>query len=60
MTPKTIMNIGSVSKTITATAVMQLWERGLIDLDTDVSGYLPYQVVNPKHPSMAITARRLL
>ncbi|ANT54586.1 serine hydrolase domain-containing protein [Mesorhizobium amorphae] len=60
MTPKTIMNIGSVSKTITATAVMQLWERGLVDLDTDVSRYLPYQVVNPKHPSVAITARRLL
>ncbi|MER9959055.1 beta-lactamase family protein [Mesorhizobium australicum] len=60
MTPKTIMNIGSVSKTITATAVMQLWERGLIDLDADVSRYLPYRVVNPKHPSMAITARRLL
>ncbi|BCG82814.1 MULTISPECIES: serine hydrolase domain-containing protein [unclassified Mesorhizobium] len=60
MTPKTIMNIGSVSKTITATAVMQLWERGLIDLDTDISRYFPYQVVNPKHPSMAITARRLL
>ncbi|PAP99132.1 beta-lactamase family protein [Mesorhizobium mediterraneum] len=60
MTPKTIMNIGSVSKTITATAVMQLWEQGLIDLDADVSRYLPYQVVNPKHPSLAITARRLL
>lgn len=60
MTPKTIMNIGSVSKTITATAVMQLWERGSIDLDADVSRYLPYQVVNPKHPSLAITARRLL
>ncbi|MFD1984551.1 serine hydrolase domain-containing protein [Mesorhizobium newzealandense] len=60
MTPKTIMNIGSISKTITATAVMQLWERGLIDLDADVSRYLTYQVVNPKHPSVAITTRRLL
>ncbi|AZO59503.1 MAG: class A beta-lactamase-related serine hydrolase [Mesorhizobium sp.] len=60
MTPKTIMNIGSISKTITATAVMQLWERELIDLDTDVSRYLPYQVLNPKYPSMPITARRLL
>lgn len=59
MTPKTIMSIASVSKTFTATAVMQLWERGLVDLDADVSRYLHYEV-NPKHPSVAITARRLL
>ncbi|TIO12704.1 MAG: beta-lactamase family protein [Mesorhizobium sp.] len=60
MTPKTIMNIASISKTFTATTVMQLWERGLVDLDADISRYLHYEVVNPKHPSVAITARRLL
>ncbi len=39
MTPAHVMNIASVSKTITATAVMQLWEKGLIDLDADINTY---------------------
>jgi CubicO group peptidase (beta-lactamase class C family) len=33
MSEKTIQNIGSISKTITATAVMQLWEKGKFKLD---------------------------
>jgi CubicO group peptidase (beta-lactamase class C family) len=60
MTPTTIMNIASISKTVTATAVMQLWERGLIDLDANINGYLPFDVANPRYPAAAITTRRLL
>src|SRR4029453_14302804 len=30
----TVFRIGSITKTFTAVAVMQLWEQGLIDLDT--------------------------
>ena len=54
-----LQNIGSISKTFTATAVMQLAERGLVDLDNDVSEYLPFELRNPKHPNTAITARQL-
>ena len=36
-----VYRIASVSKPITAVAVMQLYERGLIDLDKDVRTYLP-------------------
>lgn len=32
-----IMNIGSVSKTFTTVAAMQLWEKGLLDLNADVN-----------------------
>ncbi len=32
--------IASISKTITAVAIMQLWERGLISLDTDARTYI--------------------
>ncbi|WP_207547079.1 serine hydrolase domain-containing protein [Mycobacteroides chelonae] len=60
MTSATIMNIASVSKTVTATAVMQLWERELIDLDANVNTYLPFDVFNPHYPAIPITARRLL
>jgi len=55
-----IMNIGSVSKTITAVAIMQLWENELIDLDANVSDYLDFEVVNPNHPSDSITVFQLL
>lgn len=37
-----IYRIASISKPITATAIMQLWEKGLINLDEDVRKYVPY------------------
>lgn len=55
-----IMNIASISKTFTATAIMQLWEKGLLDLEADVSEHLPSQVRNPKHPDVPITIYQLL
>ncbi len=60
MTEKTIQNIGSISKTITATAVMQLWEKGKFQLDDDVNKYLPFPVRNPHFPDEPITFRQLL
>ena len=33
VTQDTVFRVGSVTKTFTAVAVMQLWERGLVDLD---------------------------
>lgn len=54
------MMIASVSKTITSTAVMQLWEKGLLDLDADVSDYLSFSVRNPYYPETPITIRHLL
>jgi len=41
VTPDSIFPIGSVTKLFTATAVMQLVERGEVDLDAPVSRYLP-------------------
>jgi CubicO group peptidase (beta-lactamase class C family) len=60
MTADTLLNVGSVSKTVTAIAVMQLWERGALRLDDDVNDYLPFAVRNPRHPDVPITARQLL
>lgn len=40
-TPTTISNIGSVSKLVTAAAIMRLVEMGLVDLDKPVSTYIP-------------------
>ncbi len=55
-----IQNIGSISKTVTTTALMQLWEMGRFHLDDDVSDYTPFPVRNPKHPDLPITFRLLL
>jgi CubicO group peptidase (beta-lactamase class C family) len=57
---RTVQNIGSISKTVVATAVMQLWEKGEFQLDDDVNHRLPFAVRNPSHPSTPITYRHLL
>ncbi len=40
--PSSLYRIASITKAITAVAVMQLYEKGLIDLDADISTYVPY------------------
>lgn len=57
---QTLFQIASVSKTITATAIMQLRDRGLFDLDDDVGRFLPFPVRNPRYPEQPITFRHLL
>jgi CubicO group peptidase (beta-lactamase class C family) len=48
MTSESVARSGSVGKTYTATAVMQLVERGALRLDDTVNRHLPdHQVVNP-------------
>ena len=50
----------SVSKTVTATALMQLYDQGLFDLDDDVNEYLPFELRNPNHPDDPITIKMIL
>jgi CubicO group peptidase (beta-lactamase class C family) len=50
----------SVQKSFTAAAVLQLVERGLVDLDADVSKYVPFAVRHPGFPETPITVRMLL
>lgn len=59
-TNKTVYMLASISKTFTATAIMQLWEKGLFNLDDDVNDYLPFNVRNPNYPDVPITFRMLL
>jgi CubicO group peptidase (beta-lactamase class C family) len=59
-TDTTIYPIGSVTKTITSTAIMQLYEQELFDLDDNVSKYLPFDLKNPHCPEVNITFRMLL
>jgi CubicO group peptidase (beta-lactamase class C family) len=59
-TNQTVYMAASISKTITATALMQLYEKGKFKLDDDVSNYLPFVLRNPNHPYLNITFRMLL
>jgi len=56
----TIMNVASVSKPLTATALLRLWEETGFDLDADIGFLLGFEVHNPHHPEAPITARQLL
>lgn len=55
-----IYSVASVSKTIIVTAVMQLFEQGLINLDADINDYLQISIRNPNYPDKKITVRMLL
>lgn len=59
-TTDTLYLTASVSKTVTATALMQLYEQGLFDLDEDVNDFLPFSLRNPNFPDDPITFRMLL
>lgn len=55
-----LFRIASISKSFTATAIMQLIEQGKIDLEGDVSSYLGFPVRNPEYPDKPLTIRMLL
>jgi CubicO group peptidase (beta-lactamase class C family) len=57
--PTTIMNIASISKTITGTCLMQAVESGKLNLDEDINKYLPFLVTNHHFPNDKITLRQL-
>lgn len=60
VTPQTPFYLGSVTKSFTALAVMQLVEEGKIDLDVPVQTYLPWFALADKEAAATITVRNLL
>jgi CubicO group peptidase (beta-lactamase class C family) len=58
-TPNTVMNIGSISKTVTGVAMMHAVQEGRLALDADINQYLPFKVIHPHHPDAVITLRHL-
>lgn len=58
--PETLFQIGSTSKTVTATAVMRLVEDGSIDLDSPVRRYLPELRLRDERVAEEVTPRHLL
>jgi CubicO group peptidase (beta-lactamase class C family) len=59
VTAETLFHMASITKPFVATSVMQLAERGKVDLDAPVTRYLPYfQLKDPRDRS--ITVRMML
>ena len=58
--PDTIFHAASIGKPVVGVTVMKLVEDGLIGLDDDVSGALPFRVAHPRSAAPSITLRRLL
>ncbi len=57
---ETVYSIASISKLVTATAVMQQVTVGKIDLNADINNYLDFAVRSPHFPKVSITVRMLL
>jgi CubicO group peptidase (beta-lactamase class C family) len=56
----TLFQIASVAKPFAGTALMQLWEKELFELDDDINNYLSFEIRNPYFPNDPITFRMLL
>ena len=61
VTQDTVFRIGSITKTFTAIAVLQLSEQGLVDLDAPANDYLrAYRLIPAKAGLRPATVRQLL
>jgi CubicO group peptidase (beta-lactamase class C family) len=61
MTPDTVIQVASISKSVTAWGVMALVEHGVIDLDVPVDRYLTsWQLPDSSFDNDGVTVRRLL
>ena len=55
-----LFRIASISKSFSATSIMQFVEDGVISLDDDISDLIGFEVRNPHYPDTPITVRMML
>jgi CubicO group peptidase (beta-lactamase class C family) len=60
LTDDCIFRIASISKSFSATSIMQLVERKKLSLDDDMSDLVGFKIRNPKFPETIITLRMVL
>lgn len=58
-TEHTVQNIASISKTVSAIALLKAQELGKLDLDDPINKHLPFTVINPYYPDVPITIRQI-
>jgi CubicO group peptidase (beta-lactamase class C family) len=57
---KDLFRIASISKSFSATAIMQLVEQGKVSLDDDISDLVGFKIRNPKYPEKVIKLSMVL
>ena len=60
VTDESLFRIASISKSFSATSIMQLIDQGKVSLDTDVSTLAGFKIRNPKYPDTVITLEMLM
>lgn len=55
-----LFRIASISKSFTATSLMQLVEKGVVTLEDDVSDLIGFKIRNPDFPDTPITLKMIL
>lgn len=56
----TYYKLASITKMVSGIGLMQLKERGLVDLDEDISVYFGTTIRNPRYPDTPLTLRQLM
>jgi CubicO group peptidase (beta-lactamase class C family) len=57
---QTLFRVASLSKVVTGTALMQMYEQRKVDLDTDIGRYLGFQVWNAFFPNVPLTLKQIM
>jgi CubicO group peptidase (beta-lactamase class C family) len=60
VTPQTLFRIGSITKSLTGTAIMRLVEAGKLDLDTPIKTYIDWLRLSDAEATEHVTLRMLL
>ena len=60
VTPETLFQTGSITKTFTATALLMLMDAGKVELDTPIRAYLPDFHLSDEEIAARVTLRHLL
>jgi CubicO group peptidase (beta-lactamase class C family) len=60
MTPHSVVGVASITKIVTAIAIMQLHEHGKLQIDDPVNKFLPSAVRHPMYPEVDMTISQLL
>jgi CubicO group peptidase (beta-lactamase class C family) len=60
LTDQNMFRIASISKSFSATSIMQLVDAGKVSLNADVSDLIGFKVRNPKFPETVITLKMIM
>src|SRR6185312_957600 len=60
VTPQTLFDVQSTTKSLTGAAAMALVDEGKLDLNAKVTHYVPYFAINPPFDPNTVTVRQVL